>query len=103
MNSKSLLKRIKSKYTLILLFEYIKYTNLKFKLFNYSKFFQNKLGLTLFDYQERYINKNNIDLNKYLYLDWFKGDKIYTKRIYKEELKNDLKKYNLYLNIIENI
>ena len=53
MNNKSLLKRIKSKYTLILLFEYIKYTNLKFKWFNYSKFFQNKLGLTLFDYQER--------------------------------------------------
>ena len=101
MNNKSLLKRIKSKYILNSLFEYIKYTNLKFKLFNYSKFFQNKIGLTLFDYQERYINKINIDLNKYIYFDRFEGDKIYLKIVYKEALKSFFKRYKLDFNIIE--
>ena len=65
MEKKSILEKLKSKYTFELIFKFIKDENYKYKLFIYSKLFQKKLLFDLFNYQELYINKR-INLNDYL-------------------------------------
>ena len=65
-----ILENIKSKYVIQNIFNYIKNSNFKFKLVNYNKYFQNKLDLTLFDYQEKYFRKyiENVKLDVLDYL-----------------------------------
>ena len=61
--NESLLANIKSNYIFESLFGYIKKESLSFKLFKYSKFFQNKLKIGIEDYQEHYIEqREHIDL-----------------------------------------
>ena len=85
MNNKSLLKKIKSKYIYKIIFDYIDNENFKFKLFNYSKYFQNILILKLFDYKEKYFDNLDINLNEYFYNDYYK---LLSKSLFKEKLEH---------------
>ena len=67
MENKNLIK-IKSSYILKNIFNYIQDDNIQFKLFFYSKFFQNKLDIKLIDYKEKYINKIGFDIKNYLHI-----------------------------------
>ena len=78
--------KIKSSYILKNIFNYIQDDNIQFKLFFYSKFFQNKLDIKLIDYKEKYINKIGFDINKYLHIE---------QKNYKKD--NLVKKYNNFL------
>ena len=65
MEKKSILEKIKSKYILENIFDYVKDENFKFKLFVYSKRFQKKFDLKLLDYKNIYL-KNRINLFEFL-------------------------------------
>ena len=60
MSQKSYLNKINSSYLLKAIIDNISVSK-KLKLFKYSKKIQTTLGLTLFDYQEKYIEKFKID------------------------------------------
>ena len=78
MSQKSYLKKINSSYLLKAIIDNIS-TLKKLKLFIYSKEIQNKLDLTLFDYQERYIQKFKIDWKKFLSIKYsMEGNNVYT-------------------------
>ena len=78
MSQKSYLKKINSSYLLKTIIDNIS-TLKKLKLFIYSKEIQNKLDLTLFDYQERYIQKFKIDWKKFLSIKYsMEGNNVYT-------------------------
>jgi len=78
MSQKSYLKKINSSYLLKTIIDNIS-TLKKLKLFIYSKEIQNKLDLTLFDYQERYIQKFKIDWTKFLSIKYsMEGNIVYT-------------------------
>ena len=62
-----LIKKIKSKFILNHLFNYIKGNNFKLKLFIYSKSIQNKLDLNII-YIELYLKKIGFNLDNYLYI-----------------------------------
>ena len=66
MDEKELIGKIKSKYTILKIFEYIKDDHIMLKLFSKSKFLQKKLNIDLFDYQQIYLNKNKFNINEYL-------------------------------------
>ena len=61
------LNKIKSKYICKIIFN-LAYDNLKYKLFNHSKHFQEMLGIKLIDYKEKYWVKKGIKLGNYLTL-----------------------------------
>ena len=61
------MKEIKSSYIFDKIFNYIEDENFKFKLFFYSKKFQNKINIKLVDYKEKYLVKIGFRLNRYLY------------------------------------
>ena len=90
-----MLKRIKSKYILEIIFKFVKDKKLKLKLFIHSKYFQNLFGLSLYNFQKEYLHslKNyNKDYNDYLCL--------FSAYSAKSDL-ND--KYNKYIKSLNNI
>ena len=103
---KNILEKINSKYIINNIFTYLDYENknFKLKLFNHSKSFQKKLGINLLNYKEQYLKDLGISIKKYLnYKDYLKysqyyNDYYYDKDILKENLKNDLIKYNIDKN-----
>ena len=92
MEKESILEKIKSKYNLENIFDYVKDENFKFKLFVYSKRFQKKFDLKLLDYKNIYL-KNRINLFEFL-SDYNKKEG-YPKNYDKKELTN---KFNSTLN-----
>ena len=62
MDEKELIGKIKSKYTILKIFEYIKDDNKMLKLFVKSKLFQKRMNIDLFDFQQIFLNKNKINL-----------------------------------------
>ena len=98
---KRLLEKIKSNLTLKLIFEYIEDNKIKLKLFNYSKFFQNKLDLQLDDYIDQYMSKytNKIELHKYLSRDHYKYD--YDKNILKKNFEAELSENKIDKEMIQ--
>ena len=98
-------KKIKSNYVLDSIFNYIKDTKYKLKLFFYSKSFQKKIGLKLCDYQLEYFNKIGINFSKYLkYPDINNNNdnndkQNFDKNFLNQKLKYDLSKYNKNFNI----
>ena len=67
MSDKNILINISSKYVLDHIFDYLK-DGFKFNLLAYSKLFQKKLDIELFDYQKLYLKKLNIKLSDYFSL-----------------------------------
>ncbi len=99
--SKDILKKLSSKYLFNIIFDYLdKY--FKYKLFNYSKKYQSKIGISLYDYKELYImNYLKINLDNYLtYYNNNSGEN-YDKNILIKKLENDFCKYNLDYNDIQ--
>ena len=92
MEKESILEKIKSKYNLENIFDYIKDENFKFKLFVYSKRFQKKFDLKLLDYKNIYL-KNRINL--FEFLSGYNKKEGYPKNYDKKELTN---KFNSTLN-----
>ena len=89
MEKLSLLERIKSAYILNDIFSYIMNDNFKFKLFFHSKFYQKKLGLQLYEYQERFINQFNMELSTYLNFG-NNSNESFDKNLLKKRLENDI-------------
>ena len=66
MENARLLNKIKSSILIKHIFNYIKDNNIKFKLFFYSKSFQKKFNIKLNDYKEKYFDKIDFNISKYL-------------------------------------
>ena len=91
MEKESILEKIKSKYILENIFDYVKDENFKFKLFVYSKKLQKKFDLKLLDYKNIYL-KNRINLFEFLifYLIIIKKKKGIQKTMIKKGLQINL-------------
>ena len=99
---KSLLNKIKSQYICKMIFD-ITYDNLKYKLFSYSKHFQEMLGIKLIDYKEKYWIKKGIKLEEYLTLKTQKNynpNRINKKLLY-DTLTSFIKKNNIDLDSLK--
>ena len=72
MNSDNILQKISSKYIFQAIFDYIPDDKIKMKIVLYSKSIQDKLDLSIFDYQEIYFQ--NIGFNIYRYFSHFSKD-----------------------------
>lgn len=97
---KILLNEIASKYIVIYIFDYIKDENFIFKLFKFSKFFQKKCDLKLYDYKEKYIC---LKLIKYISKKNKEGKKVNTlfDLLEKEFISEFLSSSNRYLKNFE--
>ena len=80
-----------------IILSYIKEPDFKLKLFCYSKYFQNKLGIKLFDYQKIYLDSKGCSLEKYFHN--FKEKNIDWKHIWDVFGENN---YKNVINIGEN-
>ena len=72
MNSNNILQKISSKYIFQAIFDYIPDDKIQMKIVFYSKSIQDKLDLSIFDYQEIYFK--NIGFNLYRYFSHFSKD-----------------------------
>ena len=96
MEKKDILEGIKSLYMFDIIFSYIENNNYKYKLFNYSKAFQKKINITLFDYQKRYLDQKGI--KKYSYF----SNKYYCP-FEKDTLDKKFKEDSLTFNITKDV
>ena len=62
----SILEKIKSKYSILEIFNFIQNQFFKYKLFFYSKYYQKKFDLNIIDYIDLYINILGINFDNYL-------------------------------------
>ena len=81
----------------------ITYDNLKYKLFSYSKHFQEMLGIKLIDYKEKYWLKKGINLDEYLTLKTQKNYNPYfiNKKSLYDTLMSFVKKNNINLDSLK--
>lgn len=85
------MEKMSSKYIILGIFDYIKNKKFMYKLFNYSKKYQNKVNIGLFDYHIKYI-KQRINIDDYL----FNNNSKKSFDVLKEDLlKNKIKNFNL--------
>jgi len=105
MENQNLINEIKSTYILKNIFNYIKDNNFQLKLFAYSNYFQNKFDLKLV-YKEKFIDKIEFDINKYLHREKEKYKIKYLYKKYKNfilEKKIDKKKLEeIIFYVLEN-
>ena len=102
--SQRVLTKITSKYIIRTIFDYIKDKNFSYKLFLYSKSFQQKINIELYDYQILYLIKNDINLEEYLtYNDYNETNDYFDKNIIKRNLNFDLSYNNIDININKEI
>ena len=102
MSQKSYLNKINSSYLLKAIIDNISVSK-KLKLFKYSKKIQTTLGLTLFDYQEKYIEKFKIDWKKFLSIKYsMEGNNNFTTEnslnFLEQKLNEKLNQNNIILN-----
>lgn len=107
MSQKSYLKIINSSYLLKTIIDNISSLR-KLKLFKYSKQIQKELDITLFNYQEKYIEKFNIDWKKFLSINYsMEGNNSFTiennkiiqnKNFLIQKYKEKLEENNIDLN-----
>ena len=97
-----LLNKIKSKYICKMIFD-ITYENFKYKLFNYSKHFQEILEIKLTDYKEKYWAKKGIKLGDYLCLKTQKkyNTNNFNKKLLYDTLKSFIDKNNINLDSLK--
>ena len=96
------LYKIKSQYICRKIFD-ITYDNLKYKLFNHSKHFQEILGIKLIDYKEKYWEKIGIKLDDYLSLKTQKdyNPNKFNKKLLNDKLKTFVDKNNINLDSLK--
>ena len=106
MENQRIFNKIKSLYIIKDIFNYIQDRNFSMKLFVYSKSIQNRLGIKLIDYKEKYVEKLEFDINKYLYLEEKKYKKDFLRKEYNNFLlkkKNNKDEFeNIIYDILEN-
>ena len=90
-----MLREIKSKYILEIIFQFIKDKNIKLKLFVHSKYFQNLFDLSLYNFQKEYLH--SLKNYKSYYDDYLCLFSVYAK---KTSLSD---KYNKYIKSLNNI
>ena len=98
--------KIKNKYLLQIIFNYIEDKNFKYKFFYYSNYYKKLIGITLYDYQEKYMAQIGLDFEKYFNFSNEIYNHIYNTKIFDKNtiyniLNEDLLKYNLDLNVIQ--
>ena len=95
-----MLYKIKSKYVFKNIFDFIKDSNLKHKIFAYSKHFQEILKISIFDYKEKYFNKKGVKFDEYFTLKSHKSFNMNTfnKNLLNENLKSFINKNNINLD-----
>ena len=91
MENQKIIHKIKSKYILKHILNYIEDQNFQLKLFFHSKYFQIKLDINLLYCYKKYLDELSFDLNKYLY----KEEDEYKKDILTKEFKNFILNNNL--------
>ena len=94
-----MIHKIKSKYILKYIFNYIQDENYPLKIFFYSKYYKNKLDLNLFYCYKKYLDLLGFDLNRYFY----RNEKGYFKDILAKEYNNFILKNKLDKEKFENI
>ena len=103
MNSNNYLQKILSKYIFQVIFDYIKDDKIVLKLVCFSKSFQDKLDLSIFDYQKIYFQNIGFNINKYF--SNFSKDSEFknnNKEILRKKFVADLLKYKIDINDINN-
>ena len=103
MEKKSILQKISSKSVFDNIFEFLKDSNFKLKLFVYSKAIQKQYELKLVDYEKSFIDKFGIDLNNYLFSENNKFVRKFDKTILTSILTEDLSLFKLDINILNKI
>ena len=98
MESRKLLSKIKSTYILERIFTYIEDNKFKLKLFTFSKSFQKKLNIELYNYQEIYFKKYDLNLNIFLNLSSFDLAK---RTLLRDRLNNLLIEKNIDMDSIK--
>ena len=96
--SSCLLIKIKSKYIIEKIFDYIINRDFKYKLFLYSKYIKYKLDITVYDYQKIYLDGLRIDFEKYLNFINNKYPDDFNPSYLTIQLKKNLSNYNLDIN-----
>ena len=103
-NEKYMIDNIKSRYIFYFIFDFIKDENFKFKLFTYSKKYQNIFHLDLFSYKDLYYKLifGHLKINIFDYFSKYpKEDNTELKNKLSQDLienkVNDIKKFNNYV------
>ena len=99
----NLLKNIKSKFIFNKVFDYIG-QNKKLQIFKYTKYFQEILGIKIFNYQEIYFNKKGVkldDLNKFFSPKYHLVNNYFNKDILKNNLLSFLNNNDISYNSLK--
>ena len=103
MTKKRILEKITSKYILRKVTDYIKDNNFVYKIFLYSKSFQEKLNLGIVNYQALYFQKNGLNIEKYELCEDNLTIDAFDKNILTNNYKEDLEKFNIDKKNLEKI
>ena len=103
MENQILKKKIKSKYIIRNIFNYIKDTYFQLKLINYSKYYLKTLDIQLINYKEKYIEKIGFDINKYLHIEPEKYEEDYLIKKYDNFLLEKKLNKKEFENIISEV
>ena len=97
-----MLKKIKSKFILNTIIDYIKEDN-KLQIFLFSKYYQQILGIKLLDYQQQYFNKKGIELDdlKIFFSPIQIRNNNFNRNILKDNLKLYLNKNNIKYDLLK--
>ena len=102
MENNSILAKISSKYIFQNIFKYIDSSIFKYRLFNYSKYFQKRLDIDIVDYEKQYISKFNMRLEDFIFnqMSISDFDKDYLKNFFEEKMKENNLDPNKFKKII---
>ena len=95
MIKKRILERITSKYILRKITDYFEDNNFLYKLFRFSKSFQEKLNIGLLDYQALYFQKNGLNIEKYEFCENKQALDTFDKNILINNYKEDLEMFKI--------
>ena len=103
MIKKRILERINSKYVLSKITDYIEDNNFIYKLFLYSKSFQEKLNIGLIYYKALYFQKKGLNIEEYELCESNQVTDTFDKNILTNKYKEDLEKFKIDKKIFEKI
>ena len=103
MENNSILYKIKSKFILYQIFEFIKEPKLAYKLFVHSKSFQKKIEREIVHYERLYLEQFGINWREYLFCPKNRYIDKFNKYLLKNILKEDIIKNKLDINLVQKI
>ena len=99
MEIKEILGGLKSSYIFDIIFSYIKNKNYKYKIFIYSKIFQEKNKINLLDYQKKYIKEKGLKKHTYFSNKYYN---IFEKDYLKNKFREDSLTFNVTKEVYQN-